>query len=403
MNVNKTDFTQRNVAIDILRALTMVLMIFVNHFWYVTGVPQWMLHAKRGVDFLGLADVVFPCFLFVVGMSIPFAIEQRFGKGLSELSTVKHILTRTFALFIMGIFTMSTEWGMASDVYMSMAVFKVFMIAAFFMIWNIYPKTEKSVRHLYTALKVVGVLILIYLAYIFRDARSEGYMRAGWWGILGAIGWAYLLCAFIYLFIRGNITKLFFLWLGFVALCMAKSSGLFPKEPSNIVYDLLNVLRIESGAHIALTLGGILFSLVITKYSHVAVRKKVIYTCAAIVALLVAGKISNEFWIISKNGATPPWVFYCSAIAIGAYSLLQWAVSKGKESWFNIIKPAGTATLTCYLVPYFMHSIFAFMTFFSLPEWMKDGMYGLIICTCFAFLCLGVTTVLERFRIKLKI
>ena len=32
----------RNLAIDMLRALTMTLMIFVNDFWKVHDVPQWM-------------------------------------------------------------------------------------------------------------------------------------------------------------------------------------------------------------------------------------------------------------------------------------------------------------------------------------------------------------------------
>ena len=34
----------RNLAIDMLRALTMTLMIFVNDFWKVHDVPQWMEH-----------------------------------------------------------------------------------------------------------------------------------------------------------------------------------------------------------------------------------------------------------------------------------------------------------------------------------------------------------------------
>ena len=38
----------------------MLLMIFVNDFWTVKGVPHWMQHAKTNEDFLGLSDVVFP-------------------------------------------------------------------------------------------------------------------------------------------------------------------------------------------------------------------------------------------------------------------------------------------------------------------------------------------------------
>lgn len=398
--MNKLDFTQRNAAIDILRALTMLLMIFVNDFWSVKGVPHWMQHARTNEDFLGLADVVFPLFLFAVGMSIPYAIERRFSKGHSELSTVSHILTRTFALLIMGIFTVNTEYGISRDIGMSRDVFRVLMVAAFLMIWNVYPKTEKPVRHLYTALQVLGVLILVYLALIFRDAKG-GILQTRWWGILGSIGWTYLVCSFIYLFVRDKIPKIFFFWLVFILLCMVKSSQLIPRE--SFFNSLLNIVNIGSGANVAFTMGGILFSLIIVNYSHVTVRKKALYLVLAVAVLLISAAISNNFWIISKNRGTLPWVLYCSAAAIGMYGLIQWAVSRGKASWFNIIKPAGTATLTCYLMPYVLYSVIYGFLSLSLPGWMKEGAPGLIKCAGFAFLCIGVTALLERFKIKIKV
>ena len=73
--VSKLDFSQRNVGIDVLRALTMFVMIFVNDFWKIHGVPSFLDHSGPGEDFIGLADIVFPAFLFVVGMSIPFALK----------------------------------------------------------------------------------------------------------------------------------------------------------------------------------------------------------------------------------------------------------------------------------------------------------------------------------------
>jgi len=399
--MKQTDFTQRNVAIDILRALTMLLMIFVNDFWSITGVPQWMKHADTNVDYLGLSDLVFPVFLFVVGMSIPFAIERRLSKGFSELGTVAHILTRTLALLLMGVFIVNTESGISSEAGIKLYVFKTLMVVAFFMVWNSYPKTDRPIRHLYTALKILGVLILIYLAFIFRDAKG-GFFQACWWGILGLIGWTYLVCAFIYLFVRDRIPQLLLFWTGFVILCMVQTSRLIPQE-ANFINDLLDILNVGNGAHHALAMGGVLFSLVMVKYSQVTVRKKVIFVVGAVAVLLIAACISNHFWIISKNRATPPWVFYSLATATGVYGLLNWMVSKGKASWFRIIKPAGTATLTCYLVPYLLYSVFWGFLSFSLPDWMKTGGIGLVKCACFAFLCVGVTALLERLSIKLKI
>ena len=398
MTTNKIDFGQRNVAMDILRALTVLLMIFVNDFWSISGFPHWMGHAETSEDFLGLADVVYPIFLFVVGMSIPYAIESRFKKALPVTGTVGHILSRTFALLVMGAFTEQTLAGMAPGVIMNMHVFKVFMVLGFFLAWNAYPKTDKPIRYLYLALQIAGVLLLIYLAFIFRD-RDGGFFR-GRWGILGSIGWAYLFCAFVYLLVRDKIAPIFFFWLGLLILCMAKSSQIIPRE-SNIINDLTNIVRI--GATTVFTMGGVLFSMVIAKYTHAPVRKKIIFILATVVVLLIAARISNEFWIISKNRGTPTWILYCTAITIGVYSLLHWAVSKGKASWFNIIKVGGTATLSCYVMPYFVQSIFYSFLPITLPEWMKTGVYGLVKCALWAFICIFVTALLERGKIKLKI
>jgi len=56
----------RVVAIDIVRALTMVLMIFVNDLGTLRNIPRWLEHVEPGVDGIGLADTVFPAFLFIV-------------------------------------------------------------------------------------------------------------------------------------------------------------------------------------------------------------------------------------------------------------------------------------------------------------------------------------------------
>src|SRR6478735_10191520 len=86
---------QRITSIDILRALTMVLMIFVNDLWSLKNIPGWLEHVEPGVDGIGLADVVFPAFLFIVGLSLPFAIENRRKKGDSEGQLVMHVIART--------------------------------------------------------------------------------------------------------------------------------------------------------------------------------------------------------------------------------------------------------------------------------------------------------------------
>ena len=66
-------YSRRNGAIDMFRGLTMFLMVFVNDFWTVEGVPHFLEHTETLEDGMGLADIVFPMFLFAMGMSIPYA------------------------------------------------------------------------------------------------------------------------------------------------------------------------------------------------------------------------------------------------------------------------------------------------------------------------------------------
>ena len=71
---------KRIISIDVFRAITMFLMIWVNDFWRLEDIPKWLKHAGAGEDYLGFSDLIFPWFLFVLGMSIPFAIDNRLNK-----------------------------------------------------------------------------------------------------------------------------------------------------------------------------------------------------------------------------------------------------------------------------------------------------------------------------------
>ena len=405
--MGKIDFTQRNVAIDILRALTMLLMIFVNDLWRINGEPAWLGHAERGQDFLGLADIVFPCFLFSVGMSIPFAIEKRFSKGNTGVSTLGHILSRTFALLIMGVFIVNTESGISTSAGMSMPVFRILMVTAFILIWNMYPRSgNTSIRHLYTALKVLGVFILIYLAFIFRDAK-DNIFSARWWGILGLIGWAYALCAIIYLFARDRVRYLAAACLALITVCILRTDtiagdALLNLPQPNFIDELLNIVRIGNGSSAAFTAAGMLFSVVWMKYSDTFSKKKALFTVLTVTILLITAYLSNYIWIISKISGTPSWVFYCTAIAIGTYGIIYWLAEKGKASWFDIIKPAGTATLTCYLMPYILYSLLS-LSGIKFPGFITTGFAGVLNCIMFSFITIGVTFLLSKIYIKLKI
>ena len=67
------------------RGLTIFLMVFVNDLAGVVDIPQWMKHMPAEADAMTFVNVVFPAFLFIVGMAIPFLYRNRLRKGENQL------------------------------------------------------------------------------------------------------------------------------------------------------------------------------------------------------------------------------------------------------------------------------------------------------------------------------
>lgn len=396
-------FASRNHAIDLLRAMIMVLMVFVNDLWRIASYPSWLGHAAVGEDFLGLSDIVFPCFLFVVGMSIPYALEGRYAKGKCTRSTLRHILTRSLALMVMGVFLVNTESGISPDAFMPNTVYKLFLLVAFFLIWN-----YKSFK----VLQIAGVVLLLFLALIFKDP-SGGYLSVRWWGILGLIGWSYLFCAVTYIFTRARLIYIVAVWVALLLVNIlltplregvsASESGLlFGLPKPNFLGDFADALHVGNGHTQLLTMGGVMLSVISMKMDSMKVSTKALTAAGAVIVLLLATWLTRQWWIMDKIGGSLPWVLVSSAIAVGMYAILSWLVSIRRAGWLNFLKPAGTATLTCYLVP---HLIYSLMTIFGLstPEWMNEGIIGIINCICFSLFCLFMTWILGKIGLKLKI
>lgn len=389
-----------------LRALTMVLMIFVNDLWTIKGVPHWMLHSKTFEDFMGLSDVVFPSFLFAMGMSIPYAIENRFRKGLSAESTLWHIISRSFALIMMGVFTMNTSSGLP-NASAARACYLMAMVVGFFLVWNHYPRTENRGRKiLHTVLKVLGVALLFWLAVCYKRPAGKAF-AAGWWGILGIIGWTYLLCATVYLLCRDRLRLLVPIWGIFVFICavstVTRSGAPFFDFPKPNLFDTFrDILHIDNGGLPILTLGGMILSVISVRYaSDWEPVKRICMAVSAASLLSAAGFVSHRWFIISKNLATLPWIFWVSAMCVLLYTLLHLLADRGIVRWFNLIKPAGTATLTVYTIPYFLTG---FSTLTGIHLWGKfSGIVGIAYILGYVALCIFIAWLLGKVNIKLKV
>lgn len=79
---------KRLKSLDIFRGISIVCMIFV---WYGGGHYWWMQHAIW--NGLLVSDIVFPWFLFIMGVCIPISIKSQFTKGIPTIKIVKKVFT----------------------------------------------------------------------------------------------------------------------------------------------------------------------------------------------------------------------------------------------------------------------------------------------------------------------
>ncbi|SDL22709.1 DUF5009 domain-containing protein [Siphonobacter aquaeclarae] len=386
---------QRVASIDVFRAVTMFLMVFVNDLWSLQDIPLWLEHSKADVDFLGFSDVIFPCFLVIVGLSIPFALESRLQKSDPPLSIAWHILVRSVALIVMGVFTVNLPDLSEERTGLSRPWYQILMVIGFFLVWNAWPKQLS--RKLTRSLEIGGIVLLLVLLFLFRAGTDNEPVpfRAQWWGILGLIGWSYGTVALLYLLFRGNVWLLALAWLLFCLFPVAGHAGwltaLRPGGPKDWI--------LGNGAFHAFVMTGVMTTLVWRRQP----RSFVWLTIAAGVAFLAAGIFCRQYFIISKIWATPTWVFLCCGIALLVYALLYVLVEeRGKEQWFNLIRPAGTYSLTCYLIPYVLYAG-AELSGLSLPEVLVTGFAGLLKSLLFSLLVVWMTSVLVRRGIRLKL
>lgn len=109
---NKNALDDRILSIDLFRGITMFLLLgeFVNVYNYFTpdvfgqGIISAINNQFHHVEWAGLRfwDLIQPYFMFIVGLSLPFAIKSRVNKGDSPQQISRHTHKRALTLIIMG-------------------------------------------------------------------------------------------------------------------------------------------------------------------------------------------------------------------------------------------------------------------------------------------------------------
>jgi len=392
---------QRIASIDIMRGLTLVLMLFVNDL-YMPGVPSWLGHMKADFDGMGLADWVFPGFLFMVGMAIPFSIGKRISKGEDTYTIIRHIVIRSVSLIIIGVLMLNSERVNPEFTHLSQNLWAILMYVGVFLVWNQYIENDKNFFTI-AGLRLAGIALLVFLVFKFKsgEVANNGSLITSWWGILGLIGWGYLASALVYLLVRDSIINTLVALLFFLALNILSKLGLL-----NILNSLNPILGVVIDGNVPLIVISGMFTALILKKNSKDDFLKIIVTIVTIGVLsMVAGFILRKWFIISKIQATPSWGLICNGISMILFAFLYWIIDiREKSRWAFLVKPAGENSLTTYLAPDIVYYLI-WSTGIPILIYKHSEVPVVVIAgsVAWALLMVGLTKLLARFNIKLKL
>lgn len=96
-----TKTSQRLIFLDVVRGITVAFMILVNNHGNETA-PYWPLEHAEWNGWTP-TDLVFPIFLFLVGITTVFSTASRLARGETRSSLFWHALRRAAILFALGI------------------------------------------------------------------------------------------------------------------------------------------------------------------------------------------------------------------------------------------------------------------------------------------------------------
>lgn len=330
----------------------MLLMIFVNDLASVHGLPWWNYHLPASANGMTYVDMVFPTFLFIVGLSLPLAINSRMEKGSTQLQLWGHVLARTAGLLTLGLALANAE----KCTSLSPDVWGFLVVVSGILFWLTSPR-----------FKHVGLAGLIILFAAFRRQGGQ-WLDFSYWEILGLIGWTYLASCILYIPTRR--------WRFAPAIWL-------------VVCCALSAAKHEYASFCLLVFCGIVCTQIyLTTDVFQTLRRKVIAACIYSVVLLIAGLLLLPLGV-SKIRATPTWCFFTAAAATLIFTILYYVCDvKQRTQWAAFARPAGSNAILTYLLPdlyYFSEGLPVFRVFL------------------FTLLILTVSGLLSRWRIRMQL
>ncbi|MGB6132868.1 MAG: DUF5009 domain-containing protein [Acidobacteriaceae bacterium] len=390
--------SNRVVSIDIFRGITMALMIFVNDLDSVHGLSKWTYHMPARVNAMTYVDMVFPAFLFIVGMSLPLAVRQRLKRNASIGRLWLHIALRSLALLIMGLILANADHGDRTRMHLAPDLWALIGLVGAILLWNVYGDGN---RKLATALRWTGAALIVFDFAIFRRAvpGGEAWIRFSYPEILGLIGLTYFAVCLLYVPTRRwRLAPVAWLVI-LVAYNAACCAHWIPLD-----HVTLYEWPFGNGAMASLVMAGIVTSLIFLdgERATTPARKMALGTAMGVVCF-AAGWYLRPLGI-SKIRATPTWALWTVAACCILFTLLYWLCDVKKQTrWAWIVRPAGSNTLLTYLIPDLYYFLVGWTGTAWLLEHWNHGWPGIVRAVAFTVAMLLLAHAATRARLRMQL
>lgn len=175
----------RLISLDVFRGLTIILMTLVNNPGSWGSIYEPLEHAEwNGCT---LADLVFPFFVFIMGVAVPFSTQ----KGIWNKDVFVKILGRSLRIICLGFalsfFRVHPFFGLEGISLLICRSFFTLIICYLLLIGEVNTKLKN-----YFTYFIFGLFLV--LAFFI-----EGYEKVRIPGVLQRIGLVYLFIAFVYI------------------------------------------------------------------------------------------------------------------------------------------------------------------------------------------------------------
>ncbi len=317
MTVSATAFSpiKRLLSLDVARGITIAFMIMVNN----NGGPgSW--HFMNHAEWNGLTptDLVFPTFVFVMGVSVVFATEARLGRGDTRAKLALHTVQRAVILILLGI------------------------------IVNSFPYFHLAHMRFYGVLQRIGVCYLVVGLFYLWDSRASTKAVA----LIAALGGYWALVRWVpipgigvpgrdvpFMDMEQNLVS----WI---------DRGLFPYHlylysPDHNVRDPEGLLSDLPAVGTALL--GILTGLWLR--TQKAIPMKTLGLAAASATSLVLGYLWSLEFPLNKNMWTSSFVLVAGGYSLALLTLCFWAVEQQgwRKGWTWVWLVFGSNAIAAYM------------------------------------------------------